>query len=96
MEILKNEFSDLTAIVVFPVLTMAQVREIADKGNVVPAGITRFVIPGRVMHLNADFEYLKSDRNLEEKNKWLQDLIRERLAKDQVRYYAEPMYLFNE
>ncbi len=96
VDILINEFSDLTAIVIFPVLTIDQVRQAADNGNVVPAGITRFIIPGRVMHLNADFNYLKSEESIEEKNKWLQNLILERLARDQVRYYAEPMYLFDE
>ncbi len=96
VDILINEFSDLTAIVVFPILSMGQVRQAADNSNVVPAGITRFIIPGRVMHLNADFDYLRSDQSIEEKNKWLQNLVIERHANDQVRYYAEPMYLFDE
>lgn len=95
-DILIKGFSDLTAHVIFPVLTLNQVRKIADSGNVVPAGITRFIIPGRVMHINADVAYLKSDKSLEEKNNWLNDLIMDKLANDRIRYYAEPMYLFDE
>lgn len=94
--ILMKEFPDLTGHVIFPILTLKQVREIVDSGNVVPAGITRFIIPGRVMHINADIRHLKSTKSLEEKNKWLNDLIMEKLTNDRIRYYAEPMYLFDE
>jgi len=93
---LVSEFPDLTGVVVFPVFTLNQVLQIADAGNVMPAGITRFIIPGRVMRLNASFETLKSDMDLGEKNKWLYDLVMERLSKDQVRYYAEPIFLMDE
>jgi len=96
INILLNEFPDLTGVVAFPVFTLEQILQITDAGNVVPAGITRSIISGRVMRLNADFEYLKSDRDLYEKNKWLYDLVMEKLSKDQTRYYAEPIYLMDE
>ncbi|GAB6147057.1 NAD(P)-dependent oxidoreductase [Desulfocicer niacini] len=96
IDALLAEFPDLTGVVLFPVLTLEQVLQIADAGHVVPAGITRFIIPGRVMRLNADFEYLKSDKALDEKNQWLYDLVMEKLSKDQARYYAEPIYLMDE
>ena len=96
MDTLLAEFPDLTGVVVFPVFTLDQVLQIADAGNAMPAGITRFVIPGRVMRLNADFEYLTSGRDLAEKNNWLYDMVMERLATDSVRYYAEPIYLLDE
>jgi len=83
-------------VVVFPVFTLDLVLQIADAGNVMPAGITRFIIPGRVMRLNADFKYLKSDIDLNQKNRWLYDLVMEKLSKDEVRYYAEPIYLMDE
>jgi len=96
IDILIGEFPDLAGVVVFPIFTLDQVLQIADTGNVMPAGITRFIIPGRVMRLNASFKILKSDMDLDEKNKWLYDLVMERLSKDQVRYYAEPLYLMDE
>ncbi|MBC8438808.1 MAG: hypothetical protein H8D87_03885 [Deltaproteobacteria bacterium] len=96
IDILINEFPDLTGVVVFPVFKLDQVLQITDAGNVMPAGITRSIISGRVMRLNADFEYLKSDRDIDEKNKWLYDLVMEKLSKDQTRYYAEPIYLMDE
>ena len=96
IDILINEFPDLTGVVAFPVFTLDQVLQITDAGNVMPAGITRSIISGRVMRLNADFEYLKSDRDIDEKNKWLYDLVMEKLSNDQTRYYAEPIYLMDE
>ena len=93
---LLNEFPDLACVAAFPVFTLDQVLQIADGGSVMPAGITRFIIPGRVMRLNADFEYLKSDRDIDEKNQWLYDLVMEKLSNDQARYYAEPIYLLDE
>ena len=96
IDILLNEFPDLAGVVAFPVFTLDQVLQITDAGNVMPAGITRSIISGRVMRLNADLEYLKSDRDIDEKNKWLYDLVMEKLSKDQTRYYAEPIYLMDE
>ena len=96
VDILLKEFPDFSCLAIFPSYTLKEVLKIVDGGKLLPAGITRFIIPGRVMHLNADFEYLKSDRNLEEKNRWLHDLVMKRLANDQVRYYAEPVYLMDE
>ncbi|MEN8211265.1 MAG: hypothetical protein ABFR31_06065, partial [Thermodesulfobacteriota bacterium] len=96
IDTIASEFPDLTGIVFFPVFTLDQVIQIAGTGNVMPAGITRFIIPGRVMRLNASFDTLTSDMDLNKKNKWLYDLVLERLSKDQVRYYAEPIYLMDE
>ena len=96
IDVLLNEFPDLTGVVTFPVFTLDQVLQITDTGNVIPAGITRSIISGRVMRLNAPFKYLKSDRDIDEKNKWLYDLVMEKLSKDQARYYAEPIYLLDE
>jgi hypothetical protein len=63
---------------------------------VLPAGITRFIIPGRVLRLNADLSYLKSDETLIRKNELLRELVLEKLANSAVRYYEEPVYLLDE
>jgi phosphoglycerate dehydrogenase-like enzyme len=93
---LQREFLDMTAVVIFPEYTIQQVLQIAQAGRVLPAGITRFVIPGRVLRLNADLAMLRSDRPLLEKERWLNRLILEKLTKNQVRYYEEPVYLLDE
>jgi phosphoglycerate dehydrogenase-like enzyme len=93
---LQNEFPDLSALVVFPEYSIDQVLQISRAGRVLPAGITRFIIPGRVLRLNADLNYLKSDDTLIRKNEWLRELVLEKLANSAVRYYEEPVYLLDE
>jgi len=39
---------------------------------------------------------LKSDKSLREKNRWLHDLLVEKQAKGDIRYYGEPVYLLDE
>lgn len=96
MTTLKNEYPDLAALVVFPEYTIEQVLQIARAGRVLPAGITRFIIPGRVLRINADLNYLKADKPLAEKNEWLRQLMIDKLSRSAVRYYQEPVYLLDE
>jgi hypothetical protein len=96
MTSLWQEYPDLTALVVFPEYTVDQVLQIARAGQVLPAGITRFIIPGRVLRLNAELSYLKSDKSLSEKNRWLNRLVMDKLVKGEIRYYEEPVYLLDE
>lgn len=93
---LHHEIPDLAALVVFPEYTVDQVLQIAQAGRVLPAGITRFIIPGRVLRLNAQLRHLKSDQPLSEKNEWLHQLLVDKLDKNKIRYYQEPVYLLDE
>lgn len=93
---LRYEFPDMTALVVFPEYTIDRVLHIAQSGQRMPAGITRFIIPGRVLRINADLDYLKSNKPLAEKNEWLRQLIVKKLSNGAVRYYQEPVYLLDE
>jgi hypothetical protein len=96
MDTLRHEYPDLTALVVFPRYTVEQVLQIARAGRLLPSGITRFIIPGRVLRVNIDLDYLKSDRSLREKNEWLDQLMVAKLAQGNIRYYEEPVYLLDE
>jgi hypothetical protein len=93
---LRLEFADITALVVYPKYTVAQILEIAQAGQIVPAGITRFIIPGRVLRVNVDLDYLKADLPLSEKNEWLRQFVIDKLKTNIARYYAEPVYLLDE
>ena len=96
MASLKVEYPDLTALVIFPDHTVEQVLQMAKAKRALPAGITRFIIPGRVLRLKADLNYLKSDKSLAEKNEWLRQFVLEKLDNSAVRYYQEPVYLLDE
>lgn len=93
---INGESPDLSALVVFPEYTVEQVLQIARAGRQLPAGITRFIVPGRVLRLNADLAYLKSDVSTADKNRWLQELVGAKLSNNQVRFYQEPVYLLDE
>ncbi|MCP4421727.1 MAG: ParB N-terminal domain-containing protein [Chloroflexi bacterium] len=94
---LKNEYEELAAVVIFPEYTVNQVMQATlSSGRLFPAGITRFLIPGRILRLNADLSVLKSDRSLREKNRWLHEMLLEKQGKGDIRYYGEPVYLLDE
>ncbi|MBN1994250.1 MAG: hypothetical protein JW953_16250 [Anaerolineae bacterium] len=96
MDTLRREYPDLTALVVFPQYTVEQVLQIARNGQLMPSGITRFIIPGRVLRINVDLYYLRSDKSLDEKNEWLDQLLEDKLNRGKIRYYQEPVYLLDE
>ncbi len=93
---LRNEIDSVVALVVFPQFEIEEVLQAAVSETLLPAGITRFVIPGRVLRLNADMEILRSGQSQEEKNTWLDQLLSDKLARRRVRYYQEPVFLLDE
>ncbi len=84
------------AVVRFPPFTVGEVIQATLQGQRIPQGITRFVVPGRVLHLHADLERLRADEPLDAKRRWLRELVAERYAKHAVRYYPEPVTLMDE
>ncbi|MBC8506651.1 MAG: hypothetical protein ISR58_12760 [Anaerolineales bacterium] len=93
---LANEVDDLSALVIFPQFSIKDVLLAALNGQLLPAGITRFVIPGRVLRLHADMEYLRSGESLTRKNAWLDRLLADKMTRRRVRYYQEPVFLLDE
>ena len=93
---LKATYPDLCGLVIFPHFEIQQVLSLAGEGCLLPAGITRFTISPRALHLNYPLEAVIADKPLEEKNSNLQRFIQERMAHKGVRYYAEATYLFDE
>ncbi len=93
---LKLEYEDMLALVVFPIYEVEQIMQLAQAGRRVPAGITRFVVPGRILRVNLDLEILESDKSLREKNRWLQEHLLEKQRVGHIRYYPESVYLLDE
>lgn len=85
-----------TAVVVFPHFSVEQVLLAARSGHLLPAGVTRFIVPGRVLHLDVDLEWLASDNSIEEKNRELHEQLEGRQQRGEIRYYREPVYLLDE
>ncbi|MGB0389452.1 MAG: hypothetical protein ACPGWR_31925, partial [Ardenticatenaceae bacterium] len=59
----------------------------------IPPGITRFIIPGRILRLNVPIEILQSNKPLSAKCGWLDQFVQDKLGREQVRYYHEPVML---
>ena len=78
--------------VVYPTYTKRDIVALAQAGAVLPAGISRHVIPGRALRINVPID----GTPLVEKQAWLAAWLRDHQAGHGVRYYAEPTFLFDE
>src|SRR5512136_526458 len=89
-------YQDVAALIVFPHYTPAEIIELARNGARLPAGITRHVIPRRALRLNIPLSILRDNWPLTEKNGYLKDWLRRKMASKEIRYYAESTWLFDE
>ena len=97
LEVASSRYPEVTALVVFPHFEPAEVIELATRGESMPAGITRHLIRWRALRVNLPVDRLAdAARGLEEKNRWLQKWVQEKLAQRQVRFYEEPTVFFDE
>ena len=90
------QFPNMAAVAIFPQFKPETVFDVASDGRFVPAGLTRFVIPGRILRLNADLQRLKADEPLAVKRAWFNDFLADKLARSRLRYYQEPVVLLDE
>jgi ParB-like nuclease domain len=89
-------YDDIGGIVVFPPYTPDDILRLAQAGTKVPTGITRHIISHRALRVNVPVSLMSGSQSLEEKNAWWQDQIRRKLAANEVRFYQESTYLFDE
>ncbi len=92
----KPYYPHITALVIFPRYRPQDIFYCAQNGYKVPTGITRHIIPARALNINVPLDILRSDSSLEEKKRWLEEWIMERMASNAIRYYAESTFSFNE
>jgi threonine dehydratase len=90
------QFPDMTAVAIFPQFKPETVFSVASRGDLLPAGLTRFIIPGRILRLNAELERLKKDEPLAEKRAWFNQFLEEKLSRSRLRYYQEPVILLDD
>ncbi len=93
---LRPLFSEIAGLVAFPDYRPAEILALAEADAKLPSGITRHVIPRRVLRLNLGLDMLWADTNRAEKNRWLAEWVRGKLQAGHVRYYQEPTFLFDE
>lgn len=96
MQILLREYPDLSMVVVFPCFTPVQVTRLALNGAKLPMGVSRHLIGGRAIGINISLDRLRSDEPLEQKNAWLQKWLNQKILERKVRFYQEPVFVFDE
>lgn len=84
-----------TAMIVFPRYSKANLLELTGAGGVLPAGITRHIIPGRVLRLHVPLAELRRG-TFAAQSAWFNAWIAARIAGQHARFYHEPVWLFDE
>jgi hypothetical protein len=96
VEAVTSRFPEWAVIVEFPTLTVEDVMKAAIGNDLLPAGITRFVVPERALRLNVPLDLLDSDRSVAEKQLALDELLEKRARTGRIRRYEEPVYILDE
>jgi hypothetical protein len=92
----KSLFHDWAALVELPTLSVNDVMRAALGDDLLPAGITRFLIPGRALRLNFDLSLLEAEGTTAEKQKRLEALIETRSREGRVRRYDETVFIYDD
>jgi hypothetical protein len=79
-----------------PTFSKEEIKSMALRGILLPIGVTRFIIPKRILRVDLSNEVLASSVSLEEKNLFLSELIKYRLENKKIRLYQEPILFLNE
>jgi hypothetical protein len=92
-----DQYDAVAALVRFPRYTPDEIVRLADDGHKLPTGITRHIIQGRALRVNLPLSILMDEtRTTQQKNDWLHDWIKHKLACREIRYYQESTFLFDE
>ncbi|MBE2184070.1 MAG: hypothetical protein IAE89_11635 [Anaerolineae bacterium] len=88
---------DGIALVRFRPYTSDEVLASASSASPLPTGVSRHIVHGRAVRVNYPLEILRDENiPIEKKNEDLQNWLNEKVARRQVRYYAEATYQFDE
>jgi hypothetical protein len=93
---LQSLYPDLSGLVLLPPYRLEDVLDLVSQGYLMPTGSTRFTIAGRALHVNFPLEILENGQSLEQKRAWLQAWLKDSLLRKHVRYYTEPIFMFDE
>src|SRR4030095_13593196 len=80
----------------YPRFSKENIIKISGLKEKLPAGITRHLIPNRVLHIKYPIKNLKSTSNLDDKNSELMSFIIQKVTGKKVRLYKEPLLIFDE
>lgn len=93
---LREIYPDLAGLVVFSHFSIDAVLEMAQQNWRFPAGLTRFIVSPRALHVNYPMQELQGSAALRAKRRRLQDWVRRQVQERRVRFYAESTVMFDE
>lgn len=96
VEVVAGTFPDWAAVVEFPTLTVDDVMKAAIGDDLLPAGITRFLVPERALRLNVPLSLLQADTTAEEKQAALDELLENRATQGRIRRYEETVFILDD
>ena len=91
-----RRFPNWAGLVEFPALTVEDVMKAAIGEDLLPAGITRFIVPGRALRVKVDLELLGSPGTETDKQRMLDDLMADRAGEGRIRRYEEPVVILDD
>ena len=83
-------------LIIYPEFSKENILNISAINHKLPAGITRHLIPNRVLHIKYPIEKLKSHVDLDKKNSELLKFVIHKIENKKVRLYKEPILIFDE
>lgn len=93
---LRERHPEFGGLIVYAGVSKDEVLGIAAAGERLPSGITRFLVPRRVLGFNLPLAFLEMDLPLPLKRTRLAGMVAERFDSGSVRYYAEPAFVFDD
>ncbi|MEO8513591.1 MAG: hypothetical protein ABI543_08530 [Ignavibacteria bacterium] len=81
---------------VFPEFSKSDIVTIAGLNQKLPAGISRHLIPNRVLHIKILIDALMTDEHLDKRNEDLEKYVQFKIDTKKVRLYREPLLVFDE
>ncbi|MBW2976030.1 ParB N-terminal domain-containing protein [Candidatus Woesearchaeota archaeon] len=93
---LLDNYEDAAGVLVVQNFSKRDIINISLSNEMLPAGVTRHIIPKRAIGLNISLSFLEGDGTLEERNKLLREHILEKVKGKKIRFYPEPTFYFDE
>jgi len=91
-----EHFKNSSAINLIPRFDKKEILDLVQKGILLPFGVTRFIVPHRVLGLEVSCSVLRAQTPLSEKNLFLKELLSYRIKSKKAKFYQESVFLFNE
>ncbi len=91
-----EHFKNSSAINLIPRFDKKEILGLVQKGILLPFGVTRFIVPHRILGLEISCSVLSAQTPLSEKNLFLKELLTYRIKTKKAKFYQESVTLFNE